>query len=192
MSSRVMGSTMGLESLKQRELDILRLMAEGLTDAEIAVALHLATGTVRWYNKNLYQKLDVHSRTEAVQYAQSHGLLEATYATDVPSEIPKSPIQYVKSDGLHIAFQVVGDGDIDILFLPGFVSHIEGFWENPEVAQYFERLGTQHRLIMFDRRGMGLSDRTHRPMPRRSNIIRRCCVPSRSKYCATSGFSQNP
>ncbi len=68
-------------------------------------------------------------------------------------------IRYAKSGDLRIAYQVVGRGPFDLVFVPGFVSNIELFWEKPEWANYFSRLAGFSRLILFDKRGTGLSDR---------------------------------
>jgi len=67
--------------------------------------------------------------------------------------------QYAKSGDLHIAYQVTGTGPLDLVFVPGFVSHLEYQWEHPESARFFERLSSFSRLIRFDKRGTGLSDR---------------------------------
>ena len=67
--------------------------------------------------------------------------------------------RYAKSGELSIAYQVVGEGDRDILFIPGFVSNIELMWELPFYRHLFERLAALGRLIVFDKRGVGLSDR---------------------------------
>ena len=72
-------------------------------------------------------------------------------------------ISYVDSDGVSIAYTVVGDGPIDLLSIPGFVSHLEVLWEAPGVDAYFGRLASFSRLIMFDKRGQGLSDRPAQP-----------------------------
>ncbi len=66
-------------------------------------------------------------------------------------------------DGLHIAYQTVGEGPFDLLYVPGSFSQVEHLWEHPTVARYFERLSTFSRLILFDRRESGLSDRVGRP-----------------------------
>ena len=66
---------------------------------------------------------------------------------------------YVKSDDVHIAYQVVGDGPLDLLFVPGFVSHIEATWDSPVRSSFFRRLASFSRLILFDKRGTGMSDR---------------------------------
>ena len=67
--------------------------------------------------------------------------------------------KYAKSGGVHIAYQVVGDGPFDLVFVSGWVSHIELYWEIPEVAEFFRRLASFSRLILFDKRGTGMSDR---------------------------------
>ncbi len=67
--------------------------------------------------------------------------------------------RYAKSGDVSIAYQVVGSGPLDLVYVPGFVSNIELFWEMPETAQYFSRLAAFSRLILFDKRGAGLSDR---------------------------------
>lgn len=73
------------------------------------------------------------------------------------SSPPKT--QYTKSGDVHIAYQVTGAGPLDLVFVPGFVSHLEYQWEYPESARFFERLASFSRLIRFDKRGTGLSDR---------------------------------
>ena len=68
--------------------------------------------------------------------------------------------RYVKaSDGVSIAYQVFGDGPRDLVWVPGWISHLEVAWEEPTLARFFERLGSFCRLILFDKRGTGLSDR---------------------------------
>ena len=65
------------------------------------------------------------------------------------------------ADGVHIAYQVLGDADLDIVLSPGFVSHLEHSWEDPSMARFFRRLASFARLIVFDKRGTGMSvDRT--------------------------------
>jgi class 3 adenylate cyclase/pimeloyl-ACP methyl ester carboxylesterase len=66
--------------------------------------------------------------------------------------------RYARSGDLHIAYQVVGDGPIDMVYVPSWISQVEHYWEEPGVARYFNRLAAFSRLIMFDRRGSGLSD----------------------------------
>jgi len=67
--------------------------------------------------------------------------------------------RYAKTaDGVHIAYQVIGDGPGDLVFVPGFVYNIEQAWEWPHLARFARRLSSFSRLIQFDRRGTGLSD----------------------------------
>jgi class 3 adenylate cyclase len=66
--------------------------------------------------------------------------------------------RYADSDGVAIAYQVVGDGDIDLVFLPMWFSHIELIWESPRRRAFLEALASFTRLILFDQRGVGLSD----------------------------------
>ena len=68
-------------------------------------------------------------------------------------------VTYTLSDGLHIAYQVTGAGDTDIVLVSGFVSHLEQDWEDPRHALFLQRLGAMGRLIRFDKRGTGMSDR---------------------------------
>src|SRR6266511_5391916 len=67
--------------------------------------------------------------------------------------------RYTKSGEINIAYQVIGDGPRDLILVPGWVSNIEVFWEEPAVARFLRRLASFSRLIMFDKRGTGLSDR---------------------------------
>jgi class 3 adenylate cyclase len=71
-----------------------------------------------------------------------------------------APIRYAKSGDVNVAYQVTGDGPFDLVLVPGFFSHLEIDWEHPGHARLLERLGSFARLIRFDKRGTGLSDRT--------------------------------
>ncbi|WP_208639198.1 alpha/beta fold hydrolase [Bradyrhizobium forestalis] len=65
----------------------------------------------------------------------------------------------VKSDDVHIADQVLGNGPLDLVFVPGFVSHVEASCYVAERSAFFRRLASFSRLILFDKRGTGMSDR---------------------------------
>jgi len=67
--------------------------------------------------------------------------------------------KYARSSGVHIAYQVVGQGPLDLVYVPGWVSHVELAWEEPALARFLGRLASFSRLIAFDKRGTGLSDR---------------------------------
>ncbi|HEX4864500.1 MAG TPA: adenylate/guanylate cyclase domain-containing protein [Acidimicrobiales bacterium] len=66
--------------------------------------------------------------------------------------------QYANSGGISIAYQVVGDGAIDLLVAPGFISHLDLFWTLPAAPRFFGALASFARVIFFDKRGTGLSD----------------------------------
>jgi DNA-binding winged helix-turn-helix (wHTH) protein/dienelactone hydrolase len=80
-------------------------------------------------------------------------------ARDRTSARETAPIRYTVSDGLHIAYQVTGGGEPDIVLIPGFVSHLELDWANDRHAHFLDGLGSLGRLIRFDKRGTGMSDR---------------------------------
>lgn len=73
------------------------------------------------------------------------------------------PVQYAKSGELYIAYQVSGEGPVDLIWAPGAVSHLDLFWENPYGVRFIERLSSFCRLIRFDKRGTGMSDPTPDP-----------------------------
>jgi class 3 adenylate cyclase len=71
-----------------------------------------------------------------------------------------APIRYARSGDVNIAYQVTGDGPFDLVVVPGFFSHLEVDVEHPSVAHMYDRLASFSRLIRFDKRGTGLSDRS--------------------------------
>src|ERR671934_1866780 len=74
--------------------------------------------------------------------------------------MPSTPeTRYAKSGEVSIAYQVVGDGPLDLVLVPGFVSHLDVDWGEPRHAHFLRRLASFSRLIRFDKRGTGLSDR---------------------------------
>lgn len=72
-------------------------------------------------------------------------------------DIPRT--RYARSSELNIAYQVFGSGPIDLVYVPGWVSHVEEAWENAEYADFLRGLASFSRVLMFDKRGTGLSDR---------------------------------
>src|ERR1700676_1007211 len=67
--------------------------------------------------------------------------------------------RYAKSGDVHIAYQVFGEGPINLVFAPPFVSNIENYWNAPDFASWLLRMGSYARVVMFDKRGTGMSDR---------------------------------
>jgi len=72
---------------------------------------------------------------------------------------PLPQTRYATSGDVHIAYQVVGDGPLDLVWIPSLAHHVELNWENPVVERFLTRLATLGRLIVFDKRGTGMSDR---------------------------------
>jgi class 3 adenylate cyclase len=104
------------------------------------------------------------------------------------------PIQYAKSEDLHIAYQVVGDGPRDLVLVPPFVSNLELYWQEPLVERFLRRLASFSRLILFDKRGTGLSDRVApQDLPaleQRMDDVRAVMDAARSERAAVLGFSE--
>ena len=73
--------------------------------------------------------------------------------------VEKSKTLYAKNGAIYVAYQVFGDGEVDLVFVPGFISHVENAWEEPGLAEWLWRLGSFCHVIMFDKQGTGLSDR---------------------------------
>ena len=71
----------------------------------------------------------------------------------------KPETRYARSGDVNIAYQIVGDGPRDLVLVSGWVTNIEVFWEEPTATRFLQRLGSFSRLILFDKRGTGLSDR---------------------------------
>jgi pimeloyl-ACP methyl ester carboxylesterase len=67
--------------------------------------------------------------------------------------------RYARSGDVNIAYQVVGEGPRDLVYVPGWISNVEMMWEQPPMARFLERLASFSRLVLFDKRGTGLSDR---------------------------------
>jgi len=104
----------------------------------------------------------------------------------------KSETAYARSDELSIAYQVTGSGPLDLVFVPGWVSHVELMWEEPEVAAFLRRLASFSRLILVDRRGTGLSDRVARlpTLEQRMDDVRAVLDAVGSQRAALFGISE--
>ena len=100
--------------------------------------------------------------------------------------------KYTKCGNVWIAYQVVGDGPIDLVYAQGWLSHLEYAWESPDYARFFRRIAGFSRLIRFDRRGMGLSDRDVGPstLEERVDDIRAVMDATGSERAALLGVSE--
>src|SRR4029450_13076502 len=75
-----------------------------------------------------------------------------------PPAGPMPRVRYARSGDVNIAYQVLGEGPLDLVFVMGWVSHREYFWKEPSFARFLSRRASFSRLILFDKRGTGLSD----------------------------------
>ncbi len=102
--------------------------------------------------------------------------------------------RYAKSGDVHLAYQVVGEGPLDLVFVHGWVSNVEYAWEVPPLARFLNRLASFSRLILFDRRGTGMSDRVPDrelpPLEQRMDDIRTVMDAIGSERAAIFGFSE--
>lgn len=101
---------------------------------------------------------------------------------------------YARSGDVHIAYQVIGDGPLDLVYVPGWISHVEYAWEEPALARFYARLASFSRLILFDKRGTGLSDRVaDEALPtleQRMDDVRAVMDAATSKRAALFGVSE--
>jgi len=104
------------------------------------------------------------------------------------------PTRYAKSGELNIAYQVVGDGPFDLVYVPGWISNIEMMWTEPHYARLLRRLASFSRLLLFDKRGTGLSDRvSNEQLPtleQRMDDVRAVMDAARSDRAALFGHSE--
>ena len=100
--------------------------------------------------------------------------------------------QYAKNGDVHIAYQVVGDGPFDLVFVPGWVSHLELMWGWGAYERFMARLSSFCRLILFDKRGTGLSDPVAEPptLEDRMNDLRAVMDAAGSERPAILGLSE--
>lgn len=101
-------------------------------------------------------------------------------------------IKFAQAGTVNIAYQVFGAGPVDLLIVPGWVSNLDAFWEEPSVARFFDRLGSFARVILFDKRGTGLSDRiTQSPtLEERMDDVRAVLDAVGSERAALLGYSE--
>ena len=95
-----------------------------------------------------------------IETAHRRGYRFIARVEDAPGTLahPAPSVHYARSGDVNIAYQVVGRGPVDFVFVMGWVSHLEYFWNEPAFARFLSRLARMSRLILFDKRGTGLSD----------------------------------
>ena len=104
----------------------------------------------------------------------------------------KPQTKYAKSDGLSIAYQVFGEGPIDLVWVPGFVSNVEAAWLVPSLVRLYERMASFARVIVFDKRGTGVSDPIDgvATLEQRMDDLRAVLDAAGSERAALFGFSE--
>jgi pimeloyl-ACP methyl ester carboxylesterase len=107
-------------------------------------------------------------------------------------KIPVPRTRYARSGELNIAYQVFGEGAADLVFVPGYISHVEHFWKLPAMAAFLRRLASFARVMLFDKRGTGMSDRTGRisTLEERMDDIRAVMDACKSERAAIMGISE--
>ncbi len=154
----------------EREKKILQRLSAGLSDQEIADELFLSLSTVKWYNRQIYSKLAVRTRTQAIAQARALGLLDMHHSVTPPPFRPSLPptleprkaeqrVYFTNSfDGTRIAFAVAGNGP-PLVKVANYMSHLEYAWDSPVWVHWLRELTREHKLVHSDERGTGLSDR---------------------------------
>jgi pimeloyl-ACP methyl ester carboxylesterase/DNA-binding winged helix-turn-helix (wHTH) protein/class 3 adenylate cyclase len=106
--------------------------------------------------------------------------------------VTPGPVQYARSGDVNIAYQLCGTGPVDLVFVMGWVSHLEYFWKEPSFARFLGRLASFSRLILFDKRGTGLSDPvTHVPtLEQRMDDVRAVLDAAGSRRAVLLGVSE--
>jgi pimeloyl-ACP methyl ester carboxylesterase len=108
------------------------------------------------------------------------------------NETPVGPVRYARSGDVNIAYQVLGSGPIDLVFVMGWVSHLEYYWREPSFARFLRRLARFSRLILFDKRGTGLSDPVQEmpTLEQRMDDVRAVLDAAGSRRAALLGVSE--
>lgn len=160
-----------LEPLTDREVGILARLADARSDQQIADELFLSLNTVKWYNRQIYSKLGVRNRIQAIAQARLLGLIDTEAAPSpppfqaqrgpqsLPRPNPEQRVYFTRSfDGTQIAFGIAGDGP-PLVKVANYMSHLEHDWSSPVWRHWLDELTRSHTLIHSDERGCGLSDR---------------------------------
>src|SRR5690349_2478936 len=97
-------------------------------------------------------------RSSSVVISRAHATARALVLRETePMRVPET--RFARADGVDVAYQVFGDGPHHLVWVPGWISHIEVMWELAEFARFLERLSEFSCVLTFDKRGTGLSDR---------------------------------
>jgi pimeloyl-ACP methyl ester carboxylesterase/DNA-binding CsgD family transcriptional regulator len=171
-----------LGELTSREREVVLAAADGTDTRAIAERLFLSPRTVEHHLSAAYHKLGVSNRAALVALLRDRA----------PDQTPVT--RYALSGDSHIAYQVLGDGTRDLILIPGFVSNVETAWTWPALARFLRRLAAGRRLIVFDKRGTGLSDPVADPscltLEQRMDDVRAVMDATATHRAALFGFSE--
>lgn len=158
-------------ALTPKVFDLLCLLVEqrGHIVTKDEIMNRIWAGTVV-EEANLVQSISVLRRAlrqdDSAQYIETVSRFGYRFIANVTDNPKSSPgvkthpeTHYARSGDVNIAYQTIGDGPIDLVFVMGWVSHLEYFWTEPTFARFLETLASFSRLILLDKRGTGLSDR---------------------------------
>lgn len=135
------------DQLTERENEILGHLTAGLTDQQIADELFLSLNTVKWYNRQIYSKLGVSNRTQAIGSAKN-----------LESPIVEQRIRFCSSsDDVRIAYATTGTGP-PLVKAANWLTHLEFDWHSPIWRHWIAELSRDHTFVRYDERGCGLSD----------------------------------
>ena len=175
--------TADLGILTPRERDVVLAAADGAATQSIAEELAISPRTVEHHLSAAYRKLGISSRPALVALLR-----------DRPAEAESPVTRYAVSGDAHIAYQVIGEGSRDVVLIPGFISNVETAWTWPDLARFLRRLADGRRLIVFDKRGTGLSDPVPDPsrltLEHRMDEVRAVMDAAGSQRAALFGFSE--
>ena len=192
--------------LTRRERDVLEALCrpalhgnvfeEPASVREIAAKLVVTEAAVKQHLLHLYDKFGIAETGErrrvrlAREAIRRRAVALVDSAQASTAELPE--VRYVRSGEVNIAYQIVGDGPVDLVFVPGFISNLESAWWHPAMAAFYRRLAGFSRLIVFDKRGTGMSDRATgiADLETRMDDVRAVMDAARSPRAALLGYSE--
>ena len=128
----------------------------------------------------------------AIRESDPHPLQRAEANPDDTALLRGAPVRYAKTGNVHIAYRILGNGPRDIVMIPGTLSHLEFLWATPSYQHLLQRLTAFARVILFDKRGQGLSDRVvaEQTLEERIDDVRVVMDAANSKRAAIYGWSE--
>jgi class 3 adenylate cyclase len=192
--------------LTRRERDVLvalcrpalygNVFEEPASVREIAKTLVVTEAAVKQHLMHLYDKFEIadtgeRRRVRLAREAVRRGAVVLSDSAQTATSA-RPEVHDVRSGDVDIAYQIVGDGPVDLVFVPGFISNLESAWWHPSMAAFYRRLASFSRLIVFDKRGTGMSDRATgiADLETRMDDVRAVMDAARSSRAALLGYSE--